>query len=179
MKLAEALRLRVDLQDKLDQLERRISNNLRVPVDDDPQEKPWPLINDFESISKKKLALISKITQVNATTTIAYASHFENTTLLSAGEFDNMSLKGLVVKEYTMEYALAERDILRSKIQTYRSFTNEASRKNSGGSKNEIKYVATVNIKDLQRKLDHLLKIFRLLETRIQECNWTAEIDLE
>jgi hypothetical protein len=43
-------------------------------------------------------------------------------------------------------------------------------------SKSEVKYRATVNVQEVQRRVDELSKAARELDSRIQEVNWKVEL---
>jgi len=43
-------------------------------------------------------------------------------------------------------------------------------------SRSEVKYVATINVAEMQKRADELAKKYRDLDTRIQELNWQTEL---
>ncbi len=150
MKLAEALMLRSDLQVRLNQLESRMSANVMVQEGDQPAEEPEDLIKEYEGITKEMEGLITRINKTNNATV------FE----------DGVSLSDALVK----------RDILSKRKWFYEMAQSEATVRQDRYSRSELKFVATIDVKLLQKKKDDLAKSFRELDTKIQSLNWTTDL---
>ncbi len=43
-------------------------------------------------------------------------------------------------------------------------------------TRSEVKYVATINVAEIQKRADDLAKSYRELDARIQEMNWKTEL---
>jgi len=149
MKIAEALALRADLQRRLDQLKQRLVRNARIQEGDVPEEEPAELQSAVEKSAQELTLLIQRINRTNA------ASQF------GAG---------------TLADALAERDVLKIRYNTYRELANAASTSQGRTTRSEVKFISTVNVAAIQRKADDLAREYRELDTRIQEADWLTAL---
>lgn len=149
MKLATALATRADLQGRLNELETRLTANSKVQEGETPDENPMELIAEKDRIIAELETLISKINLTNSKT--------------KAGEM-------------TITELLAKRDCLKLDIKIMRSFLNSASNKIHRLSRSEIVIKSTVNVAELQKKVDALSKELREIDEKIQELNWTTEL---
>lgn len=149
MKLATALLERSELQKRVNALEIRLCNNARVQEGEHPSENPASLLEELDTDIERLDYLVCKINLTNANT-------------LADGE--------------TLTSKLSRRDALHTKIQVLRSFLMEASNLTSRASRSEIKIKSTVKVAELQKKVDAISKELRLLDERIQELNWTTEL---
>jgi hypothetical protein len=158
MKLAEALRLRSDYGQRLEDLHRRVERNMIVQEGDEPQEDPSKLTKEYDEVCSQLVKLVSSINLINAEIKIKYA------------------IRGRALQEMTMTQALAERDILKKKIQMYRS-TADGARLDQKFSyfKLEIKFRAVLEIPPIQKTIDDLSANLRGLDVKIQEANWLEE----
>lgn len=150
MKLATALSERSDLQKRLTQLAVRLNNNAKVQEGDKPSEDPKSLLAELDNITSRLETLIAKINLANSTT-IA----------------DGKSLTEM----------MAQRDVLKTKNKVLRDFLDNASNKVDRYSRSEIAVKSTVDVAALQKTVDDTSKQLRLLDERIQELNWTTEIE--
>src|ERR1041384_1920113 len=100
MKVAEALALRADLQKRLEQLKVRLVKNARIQEGDKPEEDPVELQAELERSAQELTTLIQRINRTNA------GSKFGGGTIADA---------------------LAERDVLRIRYNTYRELAAAAS----------------------------------------------------
>ena len=150
MKLAEALMLRADCQKRMAQLQSRLLNNAKIQEGDVPAEAPQDLIAEIERTNAELLRLIQRINKTN-----------------SASAFDN---------DRTISDALAERDCIGLKRNAYANLAQEAGTTHGRFTRSEIKYIATINVADIQKRADELAKNHRDLDTRIQELNWQTEL---
>ena len=79
-------------------------------------------------------------------------------------------------EEWTLSDALVERDILLDKRSVLASSVERASFRLDRYSKTEIKYVSTINVKEIQKEVDKLSKQYRELDTKIQGLNWSTDL---
>lgn len=149
MKLAEALALRADCQRRLEQLKQRLVRNAKVQEGDEPAEDPNTLLSEYEQVSEQLLSLISRINRTNA------ESSFGDSTLTDA---------------------LAQRDVLRFRLDTYRELAAAASVSQARSTRSEVKFRSAVSVAAIQRKADDLAKQHRELDAKIQEANWRIEL---
>lgn len=149
MKLATALATRADLQSRLNELETRLAANSKVQEGEKPDENPMELISEKDRIIAELETLISRINLTNSKT--------------EAG--------GMTITEL-----LAKRDCLKLDIKIMRNFLNSASNKIHRLSRSEIVVKSTVNVAELQKKVDALSKELRETDEKIQELNWTTEL---
>lgn len=150
MKLAEALILRGDYQNKMEQIKDRLNSNVLIQEGDNPNEDPIELLNEYESILKKYENLVMRINNTNNQT------NFE--------------------EEYTLSDALVKRDVLSKKRRIYNSAVEEASIKQDRYTRSEVKYISTIDIKKFQKEIDNISKEYRKLDTKIQGLNWTIDL---
>lgn len=150
MKLAEALILRADLQKRLEQVKMRLRNNLLIQEGDSPSEDPDYLLKEFLNMQAELTALIKRINRTNNSTL------FEGKILLSD--------------------ALVEREALMERRSILSSIANEASVRQDRYSKSEIKYISTINVKEVQKEADRVAMEYRKLDTKIQGLNWNVDL---
>lgn len=79
-------------------------------------------------------------------------------------------------EEWTLSDALVERDILLDKRAVLASSVERASFRHDRYSQTEIKYISTINVKEIQKEVDKLSKEYRELDTKIQGLNWSTEL---
>ncbi len=149
MKLATALSNRADLQSRLNELEARLVANAKVQEGEKPDENPMELIAEKDRIIAELENLISKINLTNSKT-----------------EYDGMTITEM----------LAKRDCLKTDIKIMRNFLSSSSAKMNRYSRTEIIIRSTVNVAELQKKVDLLCKELREIDEKIQELNWTTEL---
>lgn len=149
MKLATALSNRADLQSRLNELETRLVANAKVQEGEKPDENPMELIAEKDRIIAELESLISKINLTNSRT-----------------ESDGMTITEM----------LAKRDCLKTDIKIMRNFLSSSSAKMNRYSRTEIIIRSTVNVAELQKKVDLLCKELREIDEKIQELNWTTEL---
>ena len=152
MKLAEALIERAEIKKKNGRLLSRINANVLVQEGDDPAEDYDDLITEYEANMERLLILTQRVNKTNGTTP------FDDT--MSVAE------------------AIALRDSIGAKSRMFREIHGEATIKPNryGHSKNEVKFVRCVNVKELQNIIDRLSKEYREIDTKIQGINWTVEL---
>ena len=149
MKIAEALILRADIQKRIAQLKVRLNNNAKVQENEEPAENPELLLTELENLISQLNDLIVKINRTN-----------------TLSKIDGISLVELIAKK----------DTLSQKAGILREFIEIASQKVNLYSTTEIKVFSTVNVSELQKKLDKLSKEIRETDTKLQQANWTIDL---
>ncbi len=149
MKLATALTERAEVQRKINELETRLRNNAKVQDGERPSEEPSDLLNELNGALDRLEELMSRINLTNSRT----------------------EKNGI-----TMTELLSRRDVLKKRVSVMRSFLDVASSRVDRYSKTEIKVLSTVDVADLQKKVDAASKKLRETDEIIQELNWTTEL---
>jgi len=150
MKLAEALKMRSDLDVRLRQLQTRLSNNSKVQEGDVPSEDPKVLLAELDTMTEQMECLIRRI----------------NLTNCSVKDKEGRTLTAL----------LARRDALTRKCEILQSFLNDASDRAERRSATDIKVLSTVDVSSLRKQADAISKEIRETDNAIQELNWTTEL---
>ena len=149
MKLAEALNQRADLQKRITQLRDRLSNNVKVQEGDQPAEKPDDLFKELEGSLKQLKDMIVCINRTNQET---------------------------VWEGRTLTEMIAEKDVMTMHLGALRSTLEAANVRSDRFSRNEIKFVRTVDVNALQKKVDDLSRDLRELDSRLQQANWMTDL---
>ena len=151
MKLAEALVRRADLQRRLVQLKSRAVDSARIQEGDQTEEEPTELLAEFDRVSSDLEKLIERINVQN--------------------------LKTEVSTGLTITAALAHRDSLNQRHSMRIDLADAAARRADRSTRSEIKYVATISVRDLRQQIDEIAVEIRELDNRIQQTNWTTELE--
>ena len=149
MKLAEALNQRADLQKRIAQLRERLANNVKVQEGDQPAENPDDLFKELEGSLKQLKGLIVSINRTNQET---------------------------VWEGKTLTEMIAEKDVLSMHLGALRTTLEAANVRSDRFSRNEIKFVRTVDVNALQKKVDDLSKELRELDSNLQQANWMTDM---
>ncbi len=149
MKLAEALNQRADLQKRIAQLRERLSNNVKVQEGDQPAEKPEDLFAELERSLKELETLIVRINRTNQET---------------------------VWEGQTLTEMIAAKDMLSLHLSSLRAVLDAANVRSDRFSRNEIKFVRTIDVNELQKKVDDLSRDLRELDSRLQQANWMTDL---
>lgn len=149
MKLAEALSRRADLQKRIARLKERVANNVKVQEGDSPSEDPKAILHELETDLQELETLIYRINVTNLQT-----------------EKDGENLTRMI----------ARRDMLAMKVKVLGHVLDEAASKQDRYSRNEIRYVTTIDVAALQRETDTCAKELRELDVKIQGINWNVEL---
>ena len=134
---------------KVSEIELRLEDNVKVQEGDTPAEESMDLIAELESALLELQRII-------------YAINITNTKTIVAGR----SLTSL----------LAERDILKKKTRVLASALNKLTGRNDRYSRNEIKYVPTIDAAEVRKLYDKTASDMRKLDLQIQEVGWTTEL---
>ncbi|MDE5557414.1 MAG: DIP1984 family protein [Ruminococcus sp.] len=149
MKLAEALALRAEMKTKMNNIQSRLNNNAKVQEGEKPAENPYTLIKELDNVSNEMARFIKNINYTNCMTT-------EN----------GVSLTDMI----------AEKDVLKEKITVMKNFLSNAGAVVNRYSNTEIKIHSTVDVAELQKKVDAMSKQLRELDMNIQRINWTVDL---
>ncbi len=149
MKLATALAERADLQNRLSELGGRLNRNAKVQEGEEPSESPDLLMEESDRLIRRLEELMIRINLTNSST-----------------EYEGRTITEL----------LAHRDCLRMKIRLMREFLDHASSQVSRLTHTEIKIKSTVPVSEIQKKVDQMAKELRETDEKIQELNWTTQL---
>jgi exonuclease VII small subunit len=150
MKLAEALNLRADCQKRIEQLKQRLVTSAKVQEGEEPPENPTQLLKELERIASELETLIRRINKTNSLT-----------------QFQ----QGM-----TLSDALATRDILLLRRNVYSSLAEAASVRQDRYTRSEVKYISTINVSEMQGRVDELSQEYRLIDSGIQAANWNIDL---
>ena len=150
MKLAEALSVRKDLQNKINQLEDRLKSIVKIQEGDEPDEVAEDLLSELQNASVQLEDVIYRVNRTNLHAVI-----------------DGVPITKLI----------ARKDVLTKEIGILRNVLKVASAQESRYSRNEIKYVRTIDTAELRKKVDRLSAELRRVDLRIQEANWMFELE--
>ena len=150
MKLAEALSIRKDLQKRIQQIGKRLEDNVKVQEGDEPSENPDELMKELDGCLNKLEDLIWHINLTNVKT------------------FDETGK--------TLTQLMAEKDVLTLRISTLRNTFDRASSQQERYSRSEIKMVTIVDVKQLSNQIDEYSAKLRKLDIAIQTLNFQTEL---
>ncbi|MGI6184446.1 MAG: DIP1984 family protein [Candidatus Fimadaptatus sp.] len=150
MKLAQALITRADMQTRMRELQQRLCDNAIVQEGEACAEDPNEMLGELEALSAKLEKLIVAINLTNA--------HVEQ---------DGETLTAMLARRDCMKQRIGAL----SEVIRYASMTGERAR----GS--EIKILPAVPVRELRANLDRQSAELRCLDMRIQELNWTSELE--
>lgn len=150
MKLAEALSIRKDLQKRIQQIGKRLEDNVKVQEGDEPSENPDELMKELDGCLNKLEDLIWRINLTNVKT------------------FDESGK--------TLTQLMAEKDVLTLRISTLRNTFERASSQQERYSRSEIKMVTIVDVKQLSNQIDEYSARLRKLDIAIQTLNFQTEL---
>jgi hypothetical protein len=155
MKLAEALLLRADRNRTLEQLKQRIQVSARYQEGEDPPEDARELVLMASTVLDELEGLIRNINRTNSSTVMADGR--------------------------TVTDALAERDVLRLRYSVLKVSADAASgaQQQVGymrATRSELKLMSDLDVKNLRQQASEIARRVRELDARVQEVNWTAEL---
>lgn len=150
MRLAEALARRADLTKRAAQLKSRAVTNARQQEGEPPVEDPQVLLSEHDQVVAELEHLVTLVNTTNLATQI------EPGTSVTA--------------------ALARRDALRMRHRLRVELADAASHRQDRFTRTELRYVAAVDVPALRLQADDLARESRVLDTRIQEVNWTTDL---
>jgi hypothetical protein len=155
MKLAEALLLRADRNRTLEQLKQRIQVSARYQEGESPPEEARDLVAAASAVLDELEVLIRNINRTNSGTIMADGR--------------------------TLTDALAERDVLRLRYSMLKASADAASGSSQHAgfiraTRTELKYMRALDVKDLRQQASDIARRARELDARIQQVNWTADL---
>ena len=155
MKLAEALLLRADRNRTLEQLKQRIQVSARYQEGEKPPEDARDLVSAASTVLDELEGLIRDINRTNSGTVMG---------------------DGRTVTE-----ALAERDVLRLRYSMLKVSADAASgaQQHVGfmrATRSELKLMSDLDVRSLRQQGSDVARRARELDARIQEVNWTTEL---
>ena len=150
MKLAEALSIRKDLQKRIQQIGKRLEDNVKIQEGDEPAENPEELMKELDRCLKTLEDLIWRINLTNVQT------------VNEAGK--------------TVTQLMAEKDVLTLRISTLRNTFEKASSQRERYSHSEIKMVTVIDVKQLNKQIDDYSAKLRKLHIEIQALNFQTEL---
>ena len=122
---------------------------MKVQEGDQPAEKPEDLFTDLDKSLKELESLIVRINRTNQETT------WEGKTLTEM---------------------IAAKDVLSLHLSTLRAILDEANVRSDRFSRNEIKFVRTIDVNELQKRVDDRSRDLRELDSRLQQANWMTDL---
>lgn len=149
MKLAEALQYRSDLQNRIEELRKRLTVNANYQEGEKPLEDVADLRRDLDDSISQLEELIFRINDTNSKT---------------------MTSRGSLTK------VLAMRETLKLKRSVLASLAEAASDITPRYGRSEIKVFTSVDVKSLQKEMDGLAKELREIELLVQQMNWITEL---
>ena len=149
MKLAEALQERADLNRKIDELGRRIRQNVLVQQGEKPNEDPNAM---FEELKAAVDRLETVIRQIN----------FSNCKHRVGGK--------------TLTEIIARKDTLKMLYNAHRDALSAATQSTSRARGTEIKILPVVDVKALRKATDEIAKEIRMLDNTLQQANWNFDL---
>ena len=150
MKLSEALIRRADIQKRIQQLRQRLNQNALVQEGGQPAEQPDELLAESRRALGELVTLIKQINRTNL------ATRFDGNRTLT----DALAERDMIVLERSILAGLVESAAIR--LPRYGQF--------------EARLERTVDVPQIQQRIDTLSQRYRELDTRIQELNWQTEL---
>ena len=148
MKLAELLKVRSGLQDKADDLTKRIHANVKRVDGDTPPESPDALLAELDTTYGELEAVVRRINSINSTQP-------------QEGE----SLGTLLLR----------REMTGKRLHIRKQAAEAASRQDGYREAEEL-YRRHVDVGKLYQEAEQLAKQYRELDNRIQELNWAITV---
>jgi hypothetical protein len=150
MKLAEALLLRADVQKKVASLRERIVANAIVQEGQKPHEAAPKLIEEAFGALDQLEDLVSRINATN--------------------------IKTKLPDGRTLTEAIAHRDTLVQRHAVLVAAVAGTRKEPDRYGVREIKWIAQLDVRKLQKQVEDLAKKIRELNGAIQQVNWKAEL---
>lgn len=148
MKLAEALSIRVDLQNRIDQLKSRLKHSAKVQEGDQPSENVNELYKELDECLSQFEEIVYRINRTNMQT-------------VHEGE--------------TLTQMLARKDTLKLRLTVMRDLLKHVVENDRYG-RHEIKYVCTVDVGELRKVTDNYSKQLRNIDMKLQRLNWSIDL---
>ena len=140
--------IRADLQRKVSQMKGRLKDSAKVQEGDKLAENTDDLFKELDSCLVKMEDLIYRI-------------NFTNIRTVHNGE--------------TLTQMIARKDVLNLRLSVMRDVMKNTLETDRYG-RNEIKYVRTVDVTELHKRIDTYAKQLRELDLKLQKLNWTTDL---
>jgi hypothetical protein len=152
MKLAEALVQRKALQQRISQAEEAITLSAVSSEGWDPDEDPKAIEQDLARLHQEFEELVVRIHRTNISAR------------LESGK--------------TLTEAIAHRDTLAKQHRFAKTLLETVLKRNQpqDWEREKQRKIAVLPVKDLRRNHDELGKDLRLLDTTLQQANWTVDV---
>lgn len=151
MKIAESLLLKADMDSKIGSLTERIKKYSVVQEGSKPHEDPLNLIKKVHGIIADRFELMRRIEAANARVKTADGR--------------------------TVADALNDQDVLRCQSHVLKEAIAATQKEPDRYRLTELKWVAVINVENIQKQLDDLAKKIREVNAVIQETNWKEELE--
>lgn len=153
MKLAELLNERKAVKEEIKKTKQRLELSAKVQEGDkDPAESPEELKQILIQLFEKLRKLIVKINRTNVEVLIEGKSLME---------------------------MIAERDRNIAVAAALHGLAEDATPREARFSRNEIRFLPVVNIKELRKEADAYSKKGREIDNKIQAANWGIEVEFK
>ena len=161
MKLAEALIVRAEIQDRLKNLEGRACLAARHQEGDEVAEDAAALVAEALRVHAELAELVARINQTNATHRLA-----NGLTITQA-----IARRGMLGKQQVFLRTVADAAMgIEENYGRYSRSTNVRE------TRTELRWIAAVPVVTLREQRDSVAQERRILDTMIQEANWTVEL---
>jgi uncharacterized coiled-coil DUF342 family protein len=151
MKLAEMLNERKAVKEEIKKIRQRLELSVKIQEGDkEPAEPPEELKQALIQLYERLEKLIAKINRTNVDVLIEGKSLME---------------------------MIAARDKNIAVAAALNGLAEDATPRDSRFSRNEIRFLPAVNIKDLRKEADAYSKKAREIDNKIQGVNWTTEVE--
>lgn len=150
MKLAEALSKRTDLQKRIEQISSRMDSSARVQEGDSPAEDVKDLLGELTGCLEELQNLIVAINRTNQECTMS---------------------DGMTITE-----KIARRDVLKKHCSVLQGLIRTLESRSDRYSRQEIKYVNTIDVVSVRKIADECSKQLRLTDNEIQAANWIIDL---
>ena len=149
MKLAEALQERADIQKKISELCSRIIDNIHVQEGERTNEDPNAMLEELIARKERLEVLICQI---------------------------NKSNNVLKIEGKTLTEVIAKKEKLEHLTKKYREIINDAALPSHRIRCTEVKFLTTVNVKELRKQSETVAKELRIIDNKLQKANWTYDL---
>ena len=150
MKLAEALLLKEDLQNRLNHLQKRIHSNVTVQEGDSITENPNLLIKEALRINEELFSLIKRIHVTNA---------------------NSKAISGQPIMNLLMQH-----DLLKEHHRILQEAINSCHSPLSDNNRQDIRWIKMISVADLQKQADDVNLQIMKSRIEIQSSNWKIEL---
>lgn len=151
MKLAEGLMIRADSQKRIQQLRERFARSAKIQEGETPPEDPQELLAELQRVLEQFTSMVKRINRTNAAT-----------------EFESGK---------TLTDALAERDALSLEVGMLTGLIAAATAPSQPYAfAAQVKMLRSINVAEIQKRVDTLAKAHRELDARIQAMNWSIDL---